>query len=52
MLQAAPRRATVAMLALFAFATLALSQSDNASISGVVKDSTNAVVANAKSHFT
>ena len=48
MLQAALRRATVATLALFAFAIFAFAQSDNATISGVVKDSSNAVVANAK----
>lgn len=47
-LQKALRRATVAFLATCLFALSAFAQSDNASISGVVKDPSGAVVANAK----
>ena len=47
-LHEALRRAAVAALALFVFAISGIAQSDNSSISGVVKDPSGAVVANAK----
>ena len=47
-LQQALRRAAVATTALLFFALSAFAQSDNSSISGVVKDPSGAVVANAK----
>ena len=48
MLQAALRRATVATLALFAFAIFAFAQSDNSSVNGTVTDPSGAAIANAK----
>lgn len=47
-LQQALRRAAVATMALFVFAISGFGQSDNASISGVVKDPSGAVISNAK----
>ena len=47
-LQKALRRASSALVALCLLALSAFAQSDNASISGVVKDPSGAVVANAK----
>lgn len=48
MLQDVLRRAALASVALFALTASAFAQSDNSSISGVVKDATGAVVTNAK----
>ncbi len=51
-LHEALRRAAVAALVLFAFAISGFAQSDNASISGVVKDPSGAVISNAKVTLT
>jgi hypothetical protein len=48
MLLQALRRAAAVTTALFLVAVLLVAQSDNASISGIVKDQTGAAVANAK----
>jgi hypothetical protein len=52
MFTVALRRATTALLALFAVSMSVFAQSDNSTISGEVKDPTGAVVANAKVNVT